>query len=304
MASAAWADGCDAVLTESYQYSNTSSEYQYAWLNSVTDSTYTKAKQTAGAKYSNLFSGDYSAFKSKLSQRMSNESVSINAREASEILKIGLTPPQIDAWSKCRSAGLELAVTYKDVTRDAATIVLSWLRTNAFIPPLTDIRIDLRNATLDADAPLSVDGTKSLLITRMDASKPIRGTISGKAESGAQIKTVEAYVYIPMESDVPKKRIVPLANYIYRSVAHWRAGSKAFDGPPPPAGKELVIVEEAANNIGKHRGKYVPGAPYCDGYHEYCVEHTVVKGCYINTDWHTWYTNNVVVYQKADVCEG
>jgi hypothetical protein len=193
------------------------------------------------------------------------------------------------------------------VTLDDATLVLNWERTNSFVPPLVEVRFDLKNATIEsAQTPDQLDGKTSILIARTDPNRPVRGTISGKATTGSQSRTVEAYVYIPAESTVPKKRIIPIKDEVYLSVAYWGNGSnhQDFPAPPPPADKDRIIVTEAAVRLGKHPGKYVPGSPFCDGFHEYCIDNVITNGCLINKEWHDWYKNNAVVYKKEEVCEG
>lgn len=110
--------------------------------------------------------------------------------------------------------------------------------------------------------------------------------------------------------DGPAKSVVPITGGLYQTTAYWAGGaySNVFPCVNTPTSPGDTYEKIGAQEVGTYDGRVYPagsegwnlslgckgGPEYCDaGGDEFCVSSHRAAGCYVNSEWATWYRARV-----------
>lgn len=311
------AQNCDSVLIQQIDWSKTSDSQVSAWVEAIDDRSYESAKTAAGGQaYFNMFSGSYESFKEKRTAFLADRS-SFNSRDnAREAYKASLSSDQVSAWVSCKGSNPELLVTYQDVDREGAFIVLHW-GASAAIGGLKGLTANFSGTqdTPDLSHLENFSGEETLLVKRAVENGPIRGIVSGSA--GVNGQRFSAKVYVPAFRTAvivvpvrPPTMRLQLDGKTAVSIAFWSGGnaSERWNCLNPPSDEfDQIILQTRDEGLGKRRGACVGSGSYCDSAGESCTDQIVVKGCLVSRRWHDAYKVYLqrvgLAYSKESLCD-
>lgn len=316
------ADTCDAILSNQINFSKEASSLDISMLNIVNEENFSEIKRKAeGSAYGNLFSGSYEDFTKKRALLYTKMHFSYTTAQSREIFKSSLSDTQISAWSECMHQNNKIAIYYKDVTNDSATLVVEWFAPSE-IGPLKDTHIQIVNAASrkNLNDLKTFQGTRRIIIEREDANLPIRGLIEGRAGISRRFYSADFFIAPQseltspsnvqvLEATEPQKLVVQSNGLVLRSIAwwaHWRR-NQSWDCIAPQPGMKLVSGATTTRNLGHKKGQCVGEGSYCDSTGEYCQDIVITSGCYINADWLDWYNELIsskrLAFSVEQVCQ-
>lgn len=91
----------------------------------ITEQNFKQAHTEVGISiFDDWLSLDWKSFEEKRRQFLSSDQGTNEQAYSREVLKEYLKDAQLSAWVDCKIKASEIAITYKDVTLEAATIVI------------------------------------------------------------------------------------------------------------------------------------------------------------------------------------
>lgn len=199
----AQASDCDAVLIPQISTVESDSKYDLNWLNIINQSSYDTAKSSAGASYyGDLFKADYNSFKINRSSLFKQKNFNSSESASLETFKQSLSEAQISGWVKCKVQANEIAIRYKNVSPNSATIVITWKPADA-LGKLDNLSLTVTGGkVLGLATGNSSDllGEQTFIVSRDVPDGEVHGIFSGRATSIGQNYTADFYIPKPVRT--------------------------------------------------------------------------------------------------------
>lgn len=253
---------CDAVLAPTIESSKSDYRLLQAYMSVNSSEEYDRLKlmsqaaREAQASYK-VFKAQFnssntsSEFREKVSKRLSSENYSTNESDARATYRKGPTDAQVEAWSKCASAG-GLIVTTRDITNGEFTTQINWF------PPVgvgrVPVTINLSGGTINGQATVSTffdaRGSFGYIVRAAPGASTTRLVINtaGLTDAllvtyGSSVKLVERVITCDEGDPCPNaSRVLQCLPSMekpteFESPGEWMSGP---DGPPTPSRTSII----------------------------------------------------------------
>lgn len=217
---------CDAGLVMNITRLDESSNVRLAWLKTVNETTYEKAKKQFSMFFEGgggLFDGDYKNFSEKRRQFLTREKFEYDEAHSRQILMYHVPEVAINAWRDCVIAKMDagtLASWVKHMSADGGTLEIQW-KPSPGVPRLRNVKVSITGGTDDKGQTTiqfdSLSGEKMLLLKRPPSNLELSGVVEGVAGDGGDFASKFYLPPVPPVEpkpiDVPALVEIPAKNF-------------------------------------------------------------------------------------------